>query len=70
MDKVTAQRIVKKINELAADPHGAGNIKALKGELKGLYRLRAGDYRVLYQVKDDALLILVLEIGNRKDIYR
>lgn len=45
-----------------------GNIKPLQG-FKGIYRLRVGDYRVIYRLKKDELLILVLKIGNRGDIY-
>ena len=70
MERSTAQRIVQKINELAEDPRNAGNVKALKGKLKHIYRLRVSDYRVLYHLKDEMFLILILEIGNRKDIYR
>jgi len=35
-----------------------------------LYRIRVGDYRIVYQVKDTALIVLVLSIGHRRDIYR
>ncbi|MBF0462541.1 MAG: type II toxin-antitoxin system RelE/ParE family toxin [Magnetococcales bacterium] len=36
----------------------------------GYYRVRAGDYRIVYQVKDQRLLVLVLEIGHRREVYR
>ena len=35
-----------------------------------LYRLRVGDYRVIYQIRDKVLLVLVVKIGHRKDVYR
>jgi len=35
-----------------------------------LYRVRVGDYRILYQIQDAVLVVLVVEIGNRRDIYR
>jgi mRNA interferase RelE/StbE len=35
-----------------------------------LYRVRVGDFRIIYQIQDAALLVLVLQIGNRRDIYR
>ena len=44
--------------------------KALQGEFKGLWRYRVGDYRLICQIKDGELIILVIEIGHRKDIYR
>ncbi len=63
--------IKEKIEILAKDPDRLKNrIKALKGkEYKGLYRLRVGDYRVVYQRKDDVLIILIVRIGHRKEVY-
>ncbi|MDX2142897.1 MAG: type II toxin-antitoxin system RelE/ParE family toxin [Rhodospirillaceae bacterium] len=61
------ERILKALDRLADDPRASGNIKALHG---GGYRLRVGDYRVLYVVKDDLLLVLVVKVGHRKDVYR
>ncbi len=63
--------IKEKIEILAKDPEKLKNrIKALKGkEHKGLYRLRVGDYCVVYQRKDDVLLILIVRIGHRKEVY-
>lgn len=46
-----------------------GNIKPLQG-FKEIYRLRVGSYRVIYRLKKEELLILVLKIGNRGDIYK
>ena len=46
-----------------------GDIKAMKGHT-GFYRLRVGDYRVIYTVNNDVLLVQVIEIGNRGDIYK
>ena len=45
------------------------DIKAMKGHT-GFYRLRVGDYRVIYTVNNDVLLVQVIEIGNRGDIYK
>ncbi|MGH6969655.1 MAG: type II toxin-antitoxin system RelE family toxin [Stellaceae bacterium] len=49
------------------DPYATRNVKALKG---GGYRLRVGDYRVLYELKNDILVILVVRIANRREVYR
>ena len=43
--------------------------KALKGNLKGLWRYRIGDYRIIAQIEDEKLVILLIEIGHRKNIY-
>ena len=61
-------RIVRKIDRLADNPRPRG-AKPLKGRLS-LYRIRVGDYRVIYQIQDDALLVLVVRIGSRGDVYR
>ena len=67
----TQAYIKEKIEILAKDPEKLKNrIKALKGkEYKGLYRLRVGDYCVVYQRKDDVLIILIVRIGHRKEVY-
>ena len=61
-------RIERKIDRLADNPR-PGGAKALQGRLS-LYRIRVGDYRVIYQVQDNALLVLVVRIGSRGDVYR
>lgn len=68
--KKDKERIVEAIDSLVEDPRPEG-CKKLKGNLKPLrYRIRAGNYRVVYSIQDEVLLILVIEIGHRKDIYR
>ncbi|MDE0202641.1 MAG: type II toxin-antitoxin system RelE/ParE family toxin [Rhodospirillaceae bacterium] len=60
-------RIVAAIDRLADTPHlGA----PLKGDLRGLRRLRVGDHRVLYEVQDDELIVLVVRIAHCRDAYR
>jgi mRNA interferase RelE/StbE len=61
-------RIRQRIDGLAQNPYPQG-IKKIEGEDE-LYRLRVGDYRILYQVKAKVLLVLVVGIGPRRDIYR
>jgi mRNA interferase RelE/StbE len=63
-----ARRIVKKVeSHLVKDPLNLG--KPLGGRLSGLYRYRIGDYRVIYQVIRDEIIIDVVRIGHRKDVY-
>ena len=63
-----ADRIAASIDKLASDPRPAGSVKLVGFELE--YRIRVGDYRVIYQIHDSVLVILVIEVGHRKDIYR
>ena len=67
LDAPMRERVLRAVNRLAFDPYAAANVKALKG---GGYRLRVGDYRVLYEIKNELLLILVVRIGNRREVYR
>ncbi len=62
------RRIAKKIDSLAQNPRPAGAV-AIKGGA-GLLRLRIGTYRVIYKVEDDRLVILVIRIGHRREVYR
>ena len=61
------QRIVSKIGALAKNPRPAGAEK-LSGEDK--YRVRQGDHRVLYEILDADLLVTIVRIGNRREVYR
>lgn len=60
-------RIIEAIDSLKINP-GAGSV--LKGELKGLRRIRVGHYRVVYEVEAGRLMILVVRIGHRGEVYR
>jgi mRNA interferase RelE/StbE len=66
-----AQKIIKeKLLLLVTNPDVLkNNIKALKGEYKGKFRLRINQYRVVFQVKDDELIIVVVRVGHRKEVY-
>ena len=54
--------------QLTENPRPPGVVK-LAGE-DGLYRVRGGDYRAIYRIEDDRLLLLVIKVGHRRDIYR
>lgn len=66
--KSVLARIVKAIDSLRTTPRPAA-AKALQGD-KSILRLRVGDYRILYTIEDAALLVLVVRIGHRREIYR
>jgi mRNA interferase RelE/StbE len=61
------QRVAEQIDALKLDPRPTG-CRKLKGR-EGFYRIRAGDYRVVYQIEDEVLLILIVRAGDRKEIY-
>ncbi len=70
LDKQTQDRILKWLRESLAtekDPRRVG--KPLKGHMKGLWRYRVGEYRIISQIQDERILILVVRIGHRRDIY-
>ncbi len=61
-------RVVSRLRRLTQDPRGQGCVK-MKGHADQ-YRTRVGDYRIRYLIKDDVLLVIVIEIAHRKDVYR
>ncbi len=63
-DRITIARAIDSLREKPR-PHG---YKKLKGS--EFYRIRIGDYRVVYQIFDEKLLIIVVRIGHRREIYR
>lgn len=60
-------RLVEAIDSLRDAPL-RGSV--LKGDLRGLRRLRVGDYRIVYEVSSEALIVLVVRIGHRREVYR
>lgn len=66
LDKSTQERISKKINELKQNPKLGIPLVA---NLAGLWKLRIGDYRIIYQIKNEELIIFVLKMGHRRNVY-
>jgi len=69
MDQRLAQRMREKIVRLAADPY-APNPNARKLTGRSGFRLRVGDWRIIYEVRNEELIILVLKIAPRGEVYR
>ena len=67
LPKKIQQQLIKAISRLGESPR-SGNIKQLKGYDK-LFRLRSGDYRVVYTIEDDVIIVTIVAVGPRKDIY-
>ena len=61
------RRLVMRLQKLTANPRPPGSEKLSGHEL---YRIRQGNYRVLYSVHDQELIILVIKVGHRRDVYR
>ena len=71
LDKVEAKRITKFLRQRLAvieNPRSTG--KALTGPLGGMWRYRVGDYRLICEIQDGVLRILVVKIGNRREVYK
>lgn len=67
LDKKVVPSIKAAIADLANNPRPYG-YKKLKGE--DAYRIRVGDYRVIYEIEDDKIIVTVVSVGHRKDIYK
>ena len=66
IDKTNRERIENKLRSLKDNPELG---KPLTGRLAGLWSLRVGDYRAIYQIRHEEILIFVLKIGHRKNVY-
>jgi len=69
LGKANARRVLKVIDDRIknGEPHKSG--KALRGDLAGCRRIRTGDMRIVYQVNEDEVTILIIAVGPRKNIY-
>ncbi|WP_420635304.1 type II toxin-antitoxin system RelE family toxin [Candidatus Palauibacter sp.] len=68
LPRADQERIARKMSALADDPFPTGTRKLTGYE--DVFRVRAGRYRILYSVAEAALIIIVLKVGHRRDVYR
>lgn len=71
LDRLTAKvrnRVLAALEELRGDPRPPGCVE-LAGD-DNLWRIRVGSYRVIYEIHDDMLIVLVLRVAHRRDVYR
>ena len=61
------QRVASALDDLQRDPYQG---KALKGKLKGRFSYRGGSYRIVYLMRQQELLVLIIDVGHRRNIYR
>jgi mRNA interferase RelE/StbE len=66
--KATLTRLIEKVKSLATQPRPLGSEK-LAGR-PNLYRVRQGNYRVIYSVDDETRVVVVVKVGHRRDVYR
>ena len=67
LDRPAQRRVQAAIELLAAEPRPSGAKKLVGGG--GEWRVRTGDYRIVYEIRDNVLLVLVVAVGNRREIY-
>ena len=60
-------RILERIDSLSKDPRSAG-VEKLSGDEK--YRIRQGNFRILYMIEDEIITVTIVKVGHRRDIYR
>lgn len=65
--KKEIQRILKRIDSLKDDPRPA-SMEKLSGDEK--YRIRQGNYRILYMIEDEIITVTIVKVGHRRDVYR
>jgi mRNA interferase RelE/StbE len=69
LPKAIIQSVIAIVESLAINPYPA-NTKKLKGKVKSHFRVRTGNYRIIYEIQNQELIIYIIEVGHRKDIYR
>ena len=67
LPRADVTRILARIEQLAIDPRGAG---CQKLSIQERYRVRQGDYRIVYEIRDDVLIVTVVKVGHRREVYR
>lgn len=70
LDKVVAKRIFNALELLSINPFESPNTKKMKGKEGEYYRLRVGNYRIIYEIKNELLIIYIVRLGPRGDIYK
>lgn len=68
LSKDVQQLVIERLEQLAEIPRPLGVLK-MEGE-ESLYRIRVGDYRIIYEIQDKVLLIIVVKVGHRSSVYR
>ena len=70
LDKPTITRIFRSIDEIIETTRNHPNVKKMKGYEGDVFRLRVGDFRILYEIIENQVLIFIFKVGPRGDIYK
>ncbi|MDJ0647191.1 MAG: type II toxin-antitoxin system RelE/ParE family toxin [Xenococcaceae cyanobacterium MO_188.B19] len=68
LDKQIIIRILQAVEKLANNPHPSGSKKLMGSE--SIYRIRVGDYRIIYNLQSSVLTIEIIKVGHRREVYR
>ena len=68
LDKQIVLRILQAVENLADNPYSSGSKKLIGSD--SIYRIRVGDYRIVYNIKSSVLIIEIIKVGHRREIYR
>jgi mRNA interferase RelE/StbE len=68
LDKQIVPRILQAVENLADNPYSSGSKKLIGSD--SIYRIRVGDYRIVYNIKSSVLVIEIIKVGHRREIYR
>jgi mRNA interferase RelE/StbE len=68
LDKQIIPRILQAVENLAENPYSSGSKKLIGSD--SIYRIRVGDYRIVYNLKSSVLIIEIIKVGHRREIYR
>ena len=70
LDRGTAAKVLDELEEVSHLENPRSKGKALVGNLAGLWRYRVGDYRIVCDIEDGVLVILVVDVAHRREVYR
>ena len=68
LDRSIQERVVRRLDKLEKDPRPPG-VEKMEGD-ESIYRIRMGEYRIVYEIQDKVLVVLVLKVGHRREVYR
>ena len=68
LDRPIIPRILKLVETLAEDPHPPGSCKIIGA--RNTFRIRSGDYRIVYSIHEEVLIVQIIRVGHRKEVYR
>jgi mRNA interferase RelE/StbE len=69
LDRPVQKRVLKRVEKLENQPRPK-TAETLKGTTETVYRVREGDYRIIYTIEDDRLIVLVVRIGHQREVHR